>query len=59
MWRLWRRHEGDFSAELESHLAMHIADNVRAGMTPAEARRHALIALGGIEQAKEQSGANA
>ncbi len=54
MWRLWRRHERDFSAELESHLAMHSADNVRAGMTPEEARRHALIALGGIEQTKER-----
>ena len=53
MWRR-RRHEGDLSAELESHLDMHIADNMRAGMTPEEARRHALIALGGIEQTKER-----
>ena len=54
MWKPWRRHEGDLSAELESHLDMHIADNVRAGMTPEEARRHAMIALGGIEQTKER-----
>ena len=33
---------------------MHIADNIRAGMTPEEARRHALIALGGVEQTKER-----
>ena len=53
MW--WRRsRDVEFSKELESHLAMHIADNVRAGMTPAEARRRALVALGGVEQAKER-----
>ena len=32
---------------------MHIEDNVRAGMTPEEARRQALIKLGGVEQTKE------
>ncbi len=52
MWR--RKREREFSAELESHLDMHIADNVRAGMTPDEARRQALVALGGVEQAKER-----
>ena len=49
-----RRNEDEFSDELESHLDMHIADNIREGMTPDEARRHALIALGGMEQAKER-----
>ena len=54
MW-MWRRtRETELSAELESHLDMHIADNVRAGMTPEEARRQALIALGGVEQTKER-----
>ena len=48
------RAERELSAELESHLQLHIDDNLRAGMTPAEARRRALIALGGLEQAKEQ-----
>jgi putative ABC transport system permease protein len=45
--------ERELSAELESHLDMHVADNVRAGMTPEEARRQALIALGGVQQTKE------
>src|SRR5919106_3347002 len=49
-----RKRDVEFSAELQSHLDMHIADNVRAGMTPEEARRHALVALGGIEQTREQ-----
>jgi predicted permease len=47
------RHERDLAAEIESHLQLHIDDNLRAGMTPAEARRQAVLALGGIEQAKE------
>ena len=44
----------DMSAELESHLDLHIADNVRAGMSPEEARRQALVALGGLEPTKER-----
>ena len=48
------RRDREFADELESHVQMHIADNLRAGMTPTEARRNALIKLGGIEQAKEK-----
>src|SRR5437667_2745016 len=43
----------DLAAEMESHLQMHIEDNLRSGMSPAEARRQAFIKLGGIEQTKE------
>ena len=32
---------------------MHIDDNLRAGMTPEEARREALVKLGGLEQTKQ------
>lgn len=46
--------DGELAEELESHLQMHIADNVRAGMSPAEARRDALIKLGGLDQTKER-----
>jgi putative ABC transport system permease protein len=35
-------------------LHMHIEDNLRAGMSPDEARRHALLALGGVERTKEE-----
>jgi predicted permease len=44
-----RRHEREFEEELEAHLAMHAEDNVRAGMNPQEARRQAVLKLGGVE----------
>ena len=44
----------DLHDELSTHLALHIADNLRAGMSPAEARRVALLKLGGLEQTKER-----
>jgi len=47
-----RDHE--LAAELDSHLQLHIEDNLRAGMKPEEARRQALIKLGGVEQTKEK-----
>jgi hypothetical protein len=47
------RQERELADELESHLQLHIEDNLRAGMTPVEARRQALIKLGGVEQTKE------
>jgi predicted permease len=43
----------DLDAELESHLQLHVEDNLRSGMTPEEARRHALIQLGGVEQTRQ------
>jgi predicted permease len=47
------RRERELSAELESHLQMHIEDNLRRGMNREEARREALVKLGGIEQTKQ------
>jgi predicted permease len=44
----------ELAAELESHLAYHVEENVRLGMAPAEARRRALLALGGLDQTKER-----
>jgi predicted permease len=43
----------EFSEELESHLQMHIDDNLRAGMAPAQARREAMIKLGGVESTRQ------
>lgn len=53
---LFTRHgaqERAFDEELESHLAMHVEDNIRAGMAPEEARRQAILKLGGIEVTRE------
>jgi predicted permease len=46
-------HERLLSVEMESHLQLHIDDNLRAGMSAEQARRNALVKLGGIEQTKE------
>jgi macrolide transport system ATP-binding/permease protein len=45
--------ERELADELKSHLQMHIDDNIRAGMSPQEARRVAVMKLGGIDQTKE------
>src|SRR5689334_279629 len=45
--------ERELADELESHLEMHVDDNIRAGMSPSEARRVAVMKLGGVDQAKE------
>jgi putative ABC transport system permease protein len=42
-----------FEEELEGHLQMHTEDNVRKGMSATEARRDAVMKLGGVEQTKE------
>ncbi len=51
---LSRRVEVDLDEEVHSYLEMLIAENIRAGLPPREARRAARIELGGIEQVKEQ-----
>jgi predicted permease len=48
-----RRRDAEFDAELESHLAMHAEECIRAGLTPGEARRQALVRLGGAEQTRQ------
>ncbi|MGE3277947.1 MAG: ADOP family duplicated permease [Vicinamibacterales bacterium] len=48
-----RRAEQDLHDEMESHIQHHVDDNLRAGMSPAEARRQALLATGGMAAAAE------
>jgi macrolide transport system ATP-binding/permease protein len=48
-----QQREENFAAEIDSHLQMHIDDNLRAGMTPERARREAILTLGGIEMTKQ------
>src|SRR5215471_8142031 len=54
-----RRHR-ELSAEIEAHLQAHVDDNLHAGMTLDEARRRAVLRLGGIDQTvvivREQQG---
>ena len=47
------RAEDDMREELESHLEMETAENIRRGMRPDEARRQAMLAAGGLTQAAE------
>jgi predicted permease len=48
------RRERDLAEEMESNFELHVADNVRAGMNPMEARRQAMLKLGGIDKTKEE-----
>ena len=48
-----RSDDADLAAELESHLELQIDDNRRAGMSPDDARRAALLTFGGLENVKE------
>jgi macrolide transport system ATP-binding/permease protein len=41
------RRDREFAAELESYMRIHTENNVRAGMTREEARRQAVLKLGG------------
>ncbi len=48
-----RGSDDDFTAELEAHVTLHTDAGVCAGLTPEEARRQALIHLGGAEQTRQ------
>ena len=47
------RADDDLREELQSHLEMETAENIRRGMHPDDARRQALLASGGLTQAAE------
>jgi hypothetical protein len=47
------RTQSEFEAELASHIALHTEEGVRAGLSPEEARRRAMIRLGGAEQVQQ------
>jgi hypothetical protein len=51
--RLRNKLEEQLEKEVRFHLDQHIADLIGQGHNPAEARRHARLALGGPEQVKE------
>jgi predicted permease len=45
--------ERELSAEISSHLELAMEENLRAGLSPQEARRQALLKFGGTQQAIE------
>jgi macrolide transport system ATP-binding/permease protein len=45
--------ERSLAAELDSHIAMHVEDKMRAGLTAEQARRDAILHLGGLESTKQ------
>lgn len=49
------RLEQDLEEEIRFHLEMEVEANLRAGVDPAEARRRALLAFGGMERYKTQA----
>jgi macrolide transport system ATP-binding/permease protein len=49
-----RRDEERLRAEMEHHLALQTADNVRAGMPAVDARRRAILKFGPVEAVKER-----
>src|SRR5262249_11398220 len=48
-----RKAESELNDELRFHLEKEIEQNIVRGMSPAEARRQALIAFGGVQQTRE------
>jgi putative ABC transport system permease protein len=47
------RDEERLRAEFDDHIAMQTAENLRAGLSPIEARRQALLKFGSVEAIKE------
>ena len=54
-----RRGDERLREEIESHIAIQTEENIRAGMTPEEARRQARLKFGGVEVIREQFHARA
>ena len=51
---LRRDHEARLQEEIEEHLTLQTADNIRAGLSPAEARRQAVLKFGAPHMVREQ-----
>jgi len=48
-----RAHDERLSEEIQEHLALQTAENLRAGLSPIEARRQAMLKFGGVEAIKQ------
>jgi hypothetical protein len=51
---LQRRDDKRLQEEIEEHLALQTADNLRTGLTASEARRQALLKFGAVEAIQEE-----
>ncbi len=49
----WPRDDARLQAEIEEHLALQTEENIRAGLSPGEARRQAVLKFGGVEAMRE------
>ena len=49
-----RRHDERLKEEIEEHLALQAAENLRSGLPSAEARRQAMLKFGAVEAIKEE-----
>src|SRR5215472_3741973 len=52
-WMRSRQDEERLKDEIEEHLAMQTAENLRAGLSPSEARRQAVLKFGAVEAIRE------
>ncbi len=50
-----RRQERELDEEFSFHIEKEAEENVRRGMSPADARRAALVRFGGVEKTKEET----
>src|SRR5262249_34964896 len=48
-----RREDVELAREMEAHIAHDVDENVAAGMSTEEARRHALLKLGNVHRVRE------
>jgi predicted permease len=48
-----RLHDERLREEIEEHIALGTAENLRAGLSPVEARRQAILKFGGVEAIRE------
>ena len=51
-WATRKHDEQRLREEIEEHLVLQTAENIRAGMPPDEARRQAVLKFGGVEGIK-------
>jgi hypothetical protein len=48
-----RAQDERLSEEIQEHIALQTAENLRAGLSPVEARRQAMLKFGGVEAMKQ------